>query len=155
MKTLLAAIVLVISLPICQMAQESRVNIVLPNPKLLACKLADCSELWLDKVAAANAVFPKQLLIDSNQRCVYGMTALYDKAVSFDDLKTAIDEHYGKWVVPGFEKSSIRLWRMEPEKFAIQLNVADKKDKKMSGADPGTKQVIFLAFGGQSGCTAP
>ena len=155
MRTFLATVVLVISLPICQSASEERKVIILPNPKMLGCKLADCSPLWLDKVAAANAVFPKQLIIDSNQRCVPGMTALYEKEVSFDDLKAAIDEHWGKFAVPGFEKSSIRLWRVAPDKFAIQLSVADKKNKKMSGVDPGTKQVIFLAFSGQPGCTAP
>ena len=155
MIKLVAAMLFVFCLPICQSAKENKKIIVLPNPKLLACKLEDCSQLWLGKNAAENAVFPKQLRIDSNQRCVYGMTAFYGRDTSLDDLNSAIDERYGKWAVPGFEKPQHRLWRVEPEKFAIQLAVADKSDKKREGIDPGTMILIFIAFGGQSGCTTP
>lgn len=155
MKKLLAALLLVVCSPINQSAKEDKKNIVLPNPKLLGCKLADCSQLWLGENADAGAVFPKQVRIDSNQQCVYGMTAFYGPDVAIDDLNSAIDRRYGKWAVSGFEKPKHRLWRVEPEKFAIQLAATDKGDKKTKGIDPGTKRLIFLAFGGQSGCTAP
>ncbi len=152
---IIAVMLLALGLPTWQSVQGSKPNIVLPNPKLLTCKFSDCSQLWLDKVAAANATFPKQLIIDSNQRCIYGMTALYEKSISLEELEAAIDQQYGKWAVPGFEKSSIRLWRVEPEKFAIQLSVADKKDEKRQFAEAGTKLAIFITFGGQAGCNAP
>jgi hypothetical protein len=124
----------------------------LPNPKLLGCKLADCSQLRIDKNIADNAIFPKQLLIDSNQRCIYGMQAFYDSSVSIDDLATAINQRYSKWPVPQFEKGPIRIWRVESEKFSIQLTSADEKDKKRKGIEPGTKQLIFITFGGRSAC---
>jgi hypothetical protein len=156
MKKILAVMLIALSLPICQSAKEGKSTIILPNPKLLACKLSDCSQLWSDQADSVNAVFPKQLIIDSNQRCVYGIRAMYDKDVSIDDLKAAVDKRYGKWLLPGFEKSSLKLWRVEPEKLAIQLSVVvGKKDKKITGEEPRTKDVIFLAFGGQPGCTAP
>ena len=87
-----------------------------------------------------------------NQNCLYGMTALYDKSISFDDIKAAIDERYGKWALPGFENSAMKLWRVEPEKFAIQLSIADKKDEKINIAEAGTKQAIYIATGGKSAC---
>jgi len=80
MREILAALVLVFFLPISQPAKEDSSAIVLPNPKLLTCKFADCSQLWSNSMGAT--VFPKQLIIDSNQHCVYGMTALYDKEIS-------------------------------------------------------------------------
>lgn len=49
--------------------------------------------------------------------------------VPLDNIKAAIDERYGKWAVPEFLNSPLKLWRVEPEKFAIQLSVATKKVK--------------------------
>jgi hypothetical protein len=111
--------------------------------------------LWLERPAEPNAVFPKQLVIDMNQNCLYGMTVLYDKSIPLDDVKAAIDERYGKWAVAGLANSRGKIWRVEPEKFAIQLSIADKKDEKMNIAEAGTKQAIFLAFGGRSACDVP
>jgi len=150
MRKILAAMVLVFFLPISQRAKADSSAIVLPNSKLLTCKLSDCSQLWSDNAVAA--VFPKQLIIDSNQHCVYGMTALYDKKISVDDLSKAIDDRYGKWAVPGFENPQHRLWRVESEKFSIQLSVSDKKDEKMHFAEAGTKHLIYIAFGGGATC---
>jgi len=82
------------------------------------------------------------------------MTAVYDKEISADDLKKAIDERYEKWAVPGFEKSQLKLWRVEPEKFSIQLSVSDKNDEKKRFREAGTKQLIYITFGGLSACAA-
>lgn len=111
--------------------------------------------LWLETPTEPNAIFPKQLSIDVKQDCLYGMTATYDKSVSLDDVKAAIDQRYGKWALAQFVKSSIKLWRVEPEKFAIQLSEADKKDEKMNIAEAGTKQAIYIAFGGVTACNVP
>ena len=152
MQKIVAAILLALSLPFCQPAQEHKSIIVLPNPKLLTCKGADCSGFW-SKESEHNTVFPKQLFIDTEAGCVYGMTARYDKSVSVDDLAAAVDERYGKWTIPHFEKGPLRLWRVESEKFAIQLAVLDQRDEKRGVAEAGTKQLIFLPFGGRSACT--
>lgn len=156
MKRVLAAVVLMLGLACGQTATEENGNrIVLPNPKLLRCKTSDCSQMWLEKSAETNAVYPKQLTIDMNQSCLYGMTALFDKSVPLDDIKAAIDERYGKWAVPEFLNSPLKLWRVEPEKFAIQLGVATKKDEKRNIADAGTRQALYIAFGGKSACNVP
>jgi len=158
MKRVFAAVVLMLGLAHCQSAgQENVSRLVLPTPKLLRCQSSDCFQLWLEKPAEANAVFPKQLIIDMNQSCLYGMTALYDKSIPVDDVKAAIDERYGKWALPLDDDAamSLKLWRVEPEKFAIQLSVADKKDEKRNIAEAGTKRVIYIAFGGRSACSIP
>ncbi len=87
-----------------------------------------------------------------NQNCLYGVTALYDKSVSVDDVKTAIDERYEKWAHADSANSPVKLWRVEPEKFAIQLSVAGKEDEKKNIGEAGTKQAIYIAFGGRSAC---
>jgi hypothetical protein len=58
----------------------------------------------------------------------------------------AIDELYGKWAVADFSKGPLWLWRVEPERFAISLKIADKKDEKMHFAEAGSKQAIYIAF---------
>jgi hypothetical protein len=157
MKRFIAAAGLLLGLANCQTAkEESRSRLVLPNPKLLRCKSSDCFQLWLDKSAEANAVFPKQLVIDMNQGCLYGMRAIYEKSIPVDDVRAAINERYEKWELPLDDPGgSVKLWRVEPEKFAISLSVADKKDEKMNIADVGTKEAIYIAFGGRSACNIP
>jgi hypothetical protein len=156
MKRVLTAVVLMLGLACGQTATEENGNrIVLPNPKLLRCKSSDCSQMWLEKSAETNAVYQRQVIIDMNQSCLYGMTALFDKSVPLDDIKAAIDGRYGKWAVPEFLNSPLKLWRVEPEKFAIQLSVATKKDEKRNIADAGTRQALYIAFGGKSACNIP
>jgi hypothetical protein len=135
MKRVLAAAILMLGLAYGQTATERNGSrIVLPNPKLLRCKSSDCYQVF-EKSAETNAVFPKQVTIDMNQSCLYGMTALFDKFIPLDDIKAAIDERYGKWAVPEFVNSPLTIWRVEPEKFATQLSVASKKDEKRNMAD--------------------
>ena len=157
MKRLVATVTLILGLAHCQLAKEenSSSRLVLPNPKLLRCRSSDCFQLWSEKSVEANAVFPKQVIIDMNQSCLYGMTALYDKSISVDDVRAAIDERYEKWAYTDFANSPVKLWRVEPEKFAIQLCVGDKKTEKMNMADAGTKQAIYIAFGGRTACNIP
>ena len=156
MRRVFAAVVLMLGMAYCQKATEENGSaIVLPNPGLLRCKSSDCNHVWLEKSAEANGVFPKQVTIDMNQNCLYGMTAVYDKSVSLDDIKAAIDERYKKWALPRFENSPLKLWRVEPERFAIQLSVNSKKDEKRKIAEAGTKQAIYIAFGGRSACDNP
>jgi hypothetical protein len=156
MKRVLAAVVLMLGLAHGQTAKEENSSrIVLPNPKVLRCKSSDCYQMWSENSAKTNAVFPKQVSVDMNQSCLYGMTALYDKSVPLNDIQAAIDERYGKWAVPGLVNSPLRVWRVEPEKFAIQLAVASRKDEKRNIAEAGTKRAIYIAFGGMSACNIP
>lgn len=158
MKRAIAATLLLLGLAHCETAKEENGRrLMLPNPKLLRCKPSDCSPLWLEGSAGANAIFPKQFTIDMNQSCLYGMTVVYDKVVPVDEVRAAIDERYGKWALQANEDAAVpvKLWRVEPEKFAIQLSIVDKKDEKRNVAEAGTKQAIYIAFGGRSACNIP
>jgi hypothetical protein len=152
MKSILAIMALSLGLAHFQAAdKQNDGRIALPNPKLLTCRSSDCSFLWSEKTEQST-VFPKQVSFDMNQNCIYGITALYDKSVSFDAIKSAIDEQYAKWAKVEYPGSTLKAWRVEPERFGIQLSVATKSDQKRNIADEGTKQVIYIAFGGRSAC---
>ena len=153
MKRVVCAIILAVGLADGHaVTKNSASRIVLPNPALLRCQSSDCYQVWSEKPAKANAVFPKQVQIDTNEGCIYGLTALYDKSIAVDDIRAAIDQRYGKWAVQQFRNSPLKMWRIEPEKFAIQLHVADKQDEKRGIAEAGTREAIYVAFGGRSAC---
>jgi hypothetical protein len=155
MKRVFAAVALMLALAYGAATEENGSRIVLPNPKLLRCNPSDCDQVWLKNSVQTSAIFPRQVSIDMNQSCLYGMTAIYDKTVSFDDIRAAIDERYKTWSVPEFANSPLKMWRVASEKFAIQLSVVSKKDEKRNVAEAGSTQAIYIAFGGRAACDTP
>lgn len=107
-----------------------------PNPKLLRCESVACSQLWMSNDPAPDSKYPKQLRIDFSDGSTittpngslfefpagtpYGLTAVYDKSVTIEAVEASINEHYAKWTY-GAPTPKLKLWRVEPEKFAIQL----------------------------------
>lgn len=93
---------------------------------------------------------------------------MYDKSVSLQEVKAAIDQRYGKWALAENDNASVpvKLWRVEPEKFAIQLAAADKEmdamtlgqalsqtprqREKVKASEVVATQVIYLAFSGST-----
>jgi hypothetical protein len=122
---------------LCASAQagESIRRIVLPSPQLMHCHSAVCSQLWKQDSGDSDAVYPAQILTDLVNGEIVGLTAVYDKSVSADELRAAINNLYGKWSLP--HSDSMSLWRIEPEQFAIST---------FDGAD-GAKEVTYLKFG--------
>src|SRR5882672_1927321 len=112
---------------------ENGSRIVLPKSKLLGCRSSGCFQLWQDNPAQANAIYPRQVTIDifGNDKCPRGILALYEKSVSTDEIKAALDQSYGKWALADFATSPVKLWRVEPEKFAIQLAITDDRTKEV------------------------
>lgn len=158
----------IVSLLCCvRVAPEKSRHIVLPNPTLLGCKASTCSQLWPEN-ASPNDVYPRQVLVDifGDSPCPLGIEAIYEKSVSVGDLKVAIDKEYGQWGQPGNASLPVKLWRVEPEQFAIQLAVTEDRTKKATreerSADAiaravaprkrsnvgegGLAQVIYIAF---------
>ena len=147
-KTLLAMMLTMSLTSYAQVKQETGKNVILPSSKLLKCVSSDCSRIWEDKPPDGNDIYPKQVVVDllKNDYCPTGVMAHYDKSVSIDVLKAAIDERYGKWAMPEFKASPVMLWRVESEKFVISVSTGDKQDEEREGLEPGTKTVIYLSF---------
>jgi hypothetical protein len=128
---------------------------VLPNPKLMKCRTVECSQLWPTNSTEGHTIFPKQVRIDVDQGCVYGVTALYDKSIATDDVKAAIDKSYSNWALQNSSDSAVKLWRVTRDRFTIQLTVAGQFDEQMNFAQSGTNVLAFLAFEGKAACGAP
>jgi hypothetical protein len=111
-------------------------KIVLPNPQLIHCRSAECSQLWKQDSGDGGAVYPAQVLTDFVNGEIVGLTAVYDKSISTQELRAAIDTLYAKWKFPP-DSSSPFLWRVTPEQLVAQL----------SDRDDGTKLLIYLKIG--------
>jgi hypothetical protein len=142
MKAGAAFLIVMTALVFCEPKKlGSEKHIALPNPSIMRCAT---THLWQDEKLGTNPIYPAQVSIDhfDSQGCPQGIVALYDKAVSVEEIKVALDQRYGKW--GRADNGRIKLWRVEPEKFAIQLATIDDSLKEAS--EPGMKQVIYLAF---------
>ena len=109
--------------------------IVLPSTNLIGCKTSGCSQVWQVETADSHALYPENISIDIDNEGVLGIVARYGKSASIDDIRSSITKRYGKFVFPKDSAGPASLWRVEPEKIAIQL----------SEHDDGTKQVIYLS----------
>ena len=110
-----------------QTARGTR-TIVLPNPQLIHCHAAACSQLWKDDSVAKGTVYPAQVLTDVVNGELVGLTAVYDKSVSLTDIRDAIDAKYGRWKRADLcSSNTVCMWRVESEQFVIQLS--DQKDR--------------------------
>jgi len=135
MKRVIAAVTLVVGLTSCgRLTHESGSHVVLPSAELIGCKASSCSQVWLD-TADSHALYPRNISIDIDDEGVLGVVARYDRPATIDDIRASINKRYGKWVFPKDHAGPAALWRVEPEKVAIQL----------SENDDGTKEVVYLS----------
>jgi hypothetical protein len=117
--------------------QEPDGRVVLPNIKLPGCDSPRCSLIWPDKSSAPNPAYPKHVSVDLENGSIRAVMAIYDQSVTIEEIKGAVDQRYGKWALPTSDPHShMRLWRVEPEKFAISL----------FDDDDGTKSLFYFAF---------
>jgi hypothetical protein len=135
-RTIASAACLLASLLAGAQAGERTRNLVLPNPKLIHCHSAECSQLWKQDSNDGVTVYPAQVLTDVVDGEVVALTAVYDKSVSRQELQVAIDTLYAKWKVE-LHGGRLSLWRVESEQLAVSL----------ADGDNGTKQVAYLKFG--------
>lgn len=118
-------------------AGENMRKIVLPNPQLIHCRSAECSQLWKQDSGDGGVVYPAQVMTDFVNGEVVGLTAVYDKSVSKKELQAAINALYEKSAAHGDNGTVLEgLWRVESERIAISL---------FEYSD-GTKRVIYLKF---------
>ena len=150
--------------------QAARRHIVLANDKLIRCVASECSQLWQDVPAGVDAIYPRQVMIDvfGSKSCPRGIAVLYEKSVSTEEIESALNQQYGKWVLTDSAKAPVKVWRVEAAKFAIQLAVTNDRTKALSQdekfadalsrslghadrsnvAEAGLKSVIYMAFTG-------
>ena len=135
MNRTIVTVLAIISLACIEATAENGSKIVLPDFKLAGSSVPNLSQVWQDhRSTDAGAIYPKMITIDMDNGVVQGLTTIYDKTASIDERKASINERYGKFVI--VDDEYVKVWRVEPEKFAISLAVADD----------GMKQLIYLKF---------
>ena len=135
-----AVICLLASLCATVQAEAGTRRIVLPNPQLIHCRSANCSQLWKQDSDDGGVVYPAQVLTDFVNGEVVGLTAVYDKSVSAEELRAAISKLYGdRFLI--VHSNAMSVWRIESEQLAIS---------ESDGID-GAKEVIYLKFAPYSG----
>lgn len=159
------AVVMVALLTSCTKPEvEHGVSLVLPNHRLIGCMSARCQDLWETGTPRPDAIYPVSISFDVRHGCPIGLVARFDQAVSLEVIKSAVDQRYSKWALPdnGNADTPVKLWRVEPEKFAIQLAVVEESNKNMTLGQslahplptvektkvraPGPKQLIYMMF---------
>jgi len=123
-------------------------HIILPDSRLIGCKVSTCSQVMPDQVADSHATYPWQVRVDITDGTISGLTAFYDPSISVDVIKASIDERYGKWAVHGLDRDRTKSWRIEPEKFVVSLAPADYKMSSVSYLAVGAKHAVPAAAQG-------
>ena len=91
--------------------------------------------MWRQDSDDGDSVYPAQVLTDLVKGEVVGLTAVYDKSVSTEEIRAAVNRLYGKRP-PSFHSDSMSTWRIEEEQFAISI---------FDGTD-GAKELTYLKF---------
>lgn len=131
-QTIALAGYLFASLSACTQMTASARKVVLPNPQLVHCRSAECSQLWKQDSGDGGIVYPAQVLTDFVNGEVVGLTAVYDKSVSKQELRAAINALY-----PKSPQAVPDMWRVEPEQLAISI---------FDGSG-GAKEITYFKFG--------
>jgi len=132
-RVLAAAWCLLASLCAGAQAGGSTRKVVLPSPQLIHCRAADCSQLWKQDSSDGGIVYPAQVLTDFVNGEIVGLTAVYDKSVTREEIEAAVTAIYGASL-----KALPNMWRIESEQLVI--SIYDGKD--------GAKQITYLKIGG-------
>ena len=127
-----------------QTGKETRRHVVLPDPKMIRCISSDCYQLWLNGPPQSGDIYPERVVLSLlGKHCPYGVSAIYDKSISFDDLQAALEEHYGKGETKHWTKAALMIWHVGSGDFSIMLDTADKRISKVRGVDVGTKELFY------------
>jgi hypothetical protein len=129
------AVCFVASLWAAAQDKASTRKIVLPSPQLIHCHSAECSQLWKQDSGDPRAIYPAQIFTDLVKGEIVGLTAVYDKSVSQDEIRAAINEIYGKFSL--LRGGPMWVWRIESEEIAVS----------MYAGNGGATQVTYLKFG--------
>jgi hypothetical protein len=111
-----------------QTKQSATRRVILPNVKLIRCMTSDCFQLLQDDPPRPGDIYPEHIDVAFLDRwCPFGLTARYNKAVSFEDLKAALEKRYGKGTVKNWGDAPLMIWDIESDHLFIQLQVAGKR----------------------------
>ena len=123
---------------------QSKRRVVLPNAKLVRCMTSDCFQLLQDDPPRRGDIYPEHIDVAFlDQWCPYGVTAKYNKAVSFEDLRDALEKRYGKGTAKDFPHGHVMIWEVQSDSLFIELDIADRLMAQNQLVEEGTKSVHY------------
>src|SRR5216683_6758539 len=123
-----------------QAADRSTKRVILPNIGLVRCMTSDCFQLLQDWPPRPGDIYPEHVDVAFLDRwCPFGLDAKYNKAVSFEDLKDAIEKRFGKGTAKNWTDAPLVIWQIEPAHLFIQLDIADKRIAQNQHVEEGTR----------------
>jgi hypothetical protein len=127
-----------------QATDQSTKRVILPNVKLVRCMTADCFQLLQDNPPRPGDIYPEHIDVAFLDRwCPFGLTARYNKAVSFEDLKGALEKRYGKGDAKNWPDGPVMTWQVESAHVFILLDTADARMAKNQNVEEGTKSIHY------------
>jgi hypothetical protein len=119
-------------------------RVILPNIELIRCMTADCFQLLQNEPPRPGDIYPEHIDVAFLDRwCPFGLTARYNKAVSFDDLKVALEKRYGKGATKNWTDIPSVIWEVEPAHVIVELKVVDKRMSQKEPLEEGTKLLHY------------
>ena len=104
----------------------------------------DCFQLLQDEPPRPGDIYPEHIDVAFLDRwCPYGLTARYNKTVSFDDLKAALEKRYGKGTAESWPHGPAVTWQVESAHIFIELEIADKGMAYNQHVEEGTKNIHY------------
>jgi hypothetical protein len=144
MRNAIGCIVVAASLACFGQAKpETGRRVILPNPKLIRCVSSDCYQPWEDKAPRAGDIYPVRVEVGLlGKHCPFGVSAVYDKSVSFEDLQAAIEVRFGKGTPEHWTEAPLTFWQVSDD-FSIVLDTADQTISKSRRVDVETKELFY------------
>jgi len=119
-------------------------RVILPNIKLVRCMTSDCFQLLQDDPPRPGDIYPEHIDVAFIGRwCPFGLTARYNKAVSFEELKAALEKQYGKGTAENWPHGPAMTWQVESAHIFIELEIADKQMAQNQHVEEGTKNIHY------------
>ncbi len=118
-------IIIVIFLVSTSFAKEFEEVVVLPNPEIIGKRVQslNTSHLIIAKNnSGKKMIYPFEIVLDIEDGKITALKASYNSSLGLEKVESEINKLYKKWALKGFEDTNMRLWRIEPYKFAISVS---------------------------------
>jgi hypothetical protein len=104
-------------------------SLQLPSPAIFGKSTADAVKLLEEKKLGDIEPF----VVWSDVRCgrYFAMSAFYGKPVNLADVRAEVNRRYGQFESK-YSSADLGLWRVEPEKFAIQAAVGEEDSVRLT-----------------------
>jgi hypothetical protein len=127
-----------------QIAGRADKRVILPSIKLVRCMTSDCFQLLQDDPPRPGDIYPEHIDVAFLDRwCPFGLTARYNKAVSLEELKAALEKRYGKGTTENWPNGPAVTWEVESAHVLVVLDTADKRMAENQHVEEGTKSIHY------------